>query len=914
MTNAPTKVLLVDGSGYIFRAYYAVAPLTTKTGFPTNALFGYTRMLLKLLRDSAATHVVVAFDRGKDTFRTEMYPQYKANREACPEDLLQQMPYFREISLALGLQIVERDRYEADDLIGTLTKRLQVAGQHVEIISGDKDLMQLVGDGVVVIDSMRDQRYEPEQVKAKLGVYPDKVIDYLSLVGDSSDNVPGIKGVGPKTAVQLLEIFGSSEAVAQSADLIEADARIRGRAKLAATIREQAQGLALSKELVTIKCDCPLELKVDSKQVELSEINDATLLACLERRDPHYEKLQELTNQLEFRGLFKDQLSIASRARATDANYEVITADRFDSWLKELSQQKKFVFDLETTALDPRQAKIAGISFCWADDRAFYLPIGHQSSELEQVPYESALTKLKAIFESTTIAKAGQNLKYDYSILLEHGIQVRTIAFDTMLASYCLNPDQASHSLAFLAQEYLGKGMQSYKELVGDLADFSYVPMPAAAQYSCEDAHFTWLLWDKLSEQIQKNELQQVYYEIELPLISILVQMEARGVKLDVEFLHKMSGDLGARLTELEQQIYNTVGSEFNLNSPKQLSDILFNRLGISTKGLKRTKTGTSTDSNVLEKLAGQHPVADLLLAYRMLHKLKSTYVDALPAMVSDKTGRLHTRFNQAGTGTGRLSSSDPNLQNIPVQSEEGRKIRRAFVPSEGQVLLSADYSQIELRVLAHLSQDPQLIEAFKYETDIHSKTAREILNIPPLLEVTSEARRIGKTINFGIIYGMGAQRLSRELSLPLPIAAKYIDNYFKLYAGVQEYFSRVEQEAAQTGVVRTLFGRQRVVSDIELSSRDPGRLRRIAINAPVQGTAADIIKIAMIKIQQQIDQEQWPLRILLQIHDELLFECPKAVAPELLQKISKIMETACELNVPLLVDSAVGDNWEEVT
>jgi DNA polymerase I len=914
MNNA-NKVLLIDGSGYIFRAYYAVAPLTTKSGFPTNALFGYSRMLLKLLRDAGTDHIVVAFDRGKDTFRTQMYPQYKANREACPEDLLQQMPYFREISEALGLKIVEQDNFEADDLIGTLTKRLHEGGYEVEIISGDKDLMQLVAPGVSVYDSMRDKRYSAPEVREKLGVLPEQVIDFLALTGDSSDNVPGIKGVGPKTAVQLLEIFGSVDAVASSAEQIAQDSRIRGRAKIAEAIKEQQALLALSKELVTIKCDCPVAIKTSEGVLDLSEIDNSELLNVLTRQAADYDKLTKLSQDLEFKGLFKDHLSVASQARAVAAEYQIISKDKFSEWLKVFAVQDAFVFDIETTALDPRVAKIVGLSFCWSENEAFYVPINHQGEvSVEQCAEQDVLNALRPIFENANIKKIGQNLKFDVSILAEQGVKVAGVAFDTMLASYCLNPDSTSHSLATLAESLLGRPMISYTELVGKLENFSFVPLPAAAQYACEDAHFTWLIWRKLQPKLDAAGVAQLFYELEMPLLSLLAEMELAGIGVDAEFLRVMSEELGQRLSQLEQQIYNTVGQEFNINSPKQLSEILFNQLGISTKGLKKTKTGISTDSNVLEKIAGQHPVADMLLSYRMLHKLKSTYVDALPQLISAKTGRLHTRFNQTGTGTGRLSSSDPNLQNIPVQSVEGRKIRRAFIPAEGHVLLSADYSQIELRVLAHLSDDPQLITSFKDNLDIHSITAREILDLPPLFEITPEARRIGKTINFGIIYGMGAQRLSRELGIPLPVAAKYIDNYFKLYSGVQSYFARVEKEAADTGVVRTLLGRQRVVSDLELSSRDPGRLRRIAINAPVQGSAADIIKLAMLAVQKEIQKAALPMRILLQIHDELLLEVRRDYAPEALSLVKKIMENAFELKVPLSVDASVGENWEEVT
>lgn len=911
------KAYLVDGSGYIFRAFYAVAPLTTKEGFPTNALFGFTRMLLKLLAASDSDHVVVVFDAGKKTFRTEMYAEYKANRIELPEDLRKQMPHFREICEALGLLILEKPGFEADDIIGTLTDKLTASGKDVVVVSGDKDLMQLVGPQVSIWDTMQDRRYNPAEVKEKLGVPPEKVVEYLGLTGDSSDNVPGLKGVGPKTALQLLEKFGSVEGVLSNVDAIESDSSIRNRRKIAEQIRADLDLVRMSRKLVEIDRNVNIDIPRNGTSAALASLEGDALLEMLVRHDPDQDKLREVVERFEFASLIRD-LKLAPKAAAAETraawNFQTVWAEDFPAWLKIFSAQTEFAFDLETTSLDVLQAAIVGASFCWVDGEAYYIPLRHSSlpEGKTQVSERAFFAGIRAAMADAQIKKAGQNLKFDISVFGQQGVEVRGVAFDSMLASYLLNPDKGTHNLTVLAQDYLGLPTIEYTDVVGETDGFGEVPIEAATQYACQDALYAWMLKAKLSELLTEKELTKVFDEIEMPLVPVLARMERKGVRLDLELLSKMSVEIAAKLEVMEKQLYELAGCEFNLNSPKQLADVLFNKLGLSTKGIKKTKTGFSTDSSVLEKLSPLHPLPDLILQFRMLYKLKSTYVDTLREQVSPVSGRLHTRFNQAVTGTGRLSSSDPNLQNIPIQTEEGRKIRAAFVAEPGRVLLSADYSQIELRVLAHMSQDANLISAFTTGIDIHAKTAREIMGLGPNEEISPEDRRIGKTINFGVIYGMGAFRLARELGIPVGVAQSYIDGYFDRYPGVRELFARFERDATARGYVSTLFGRKRFVSAIDTSDRDQGFMLRAALNAPIQGTAADLMKLAMINIDRRILGGKTGLSMLLQIHDELVFECDAARVEDATELVRSEMENVVEFSVPLEVEVGFGNNWQE--
>ncbi|MBX7145636.1 MAG: DNA polymerase I [Oligoflexia bacterium] len=909
------KVYLVDGSGYIFRAFYAVAPLTTKAGFPTNALFGFVRMLLKLLAAADSQHIAVVFDAGRETFRTELYKDYKANREECPPELRKQMPYFRSFSTALGLTILEQPGFEADDIIGTLTKRLNAEGVEVVIVSCDKDLMQLVCDSVSIWDTMNDRFFHAKEVFEKFGVGPDKVVEVLGLMGDSSDNVPGLDGVGPKTASQLISKYGSVEAVIGAVDQIENEPSIRNRKKIAERIRADVEMLRLSRKLVEIDCGVPLELKTNGGSSDASKLGADQLFRALERQPAHEKELTQLAAEFEFTSLLRDmKLGAGSAGVGSDASYQTVYADTFEDFCRRLSKLPAFAFDTETTSLNVQEAKLVGASFCFSDSEAFYIPLAHSVSAAgkRQVTLDEFRVGLAAIFESEKQRKIGQNMKYDINVLAEHGLLMRGVAFDTMIASYLLNPDKGSHNLTVLAQDYLKRPTIEYEEVTAGVQSFADVEVTVATRYACQDAHYAWLLEKTLSALLQERELDELFDRIEMPLVPVLAGMERIGVKLDTQVLDQLASEFSLALVGMEKELYALAGMEFNLNSPKQLGEVLFGKLGLPTKGVKKTKTGLSTDSGVLEKLAPLHPLPSLILRYRSLYKLKSTYVDVLRAQISTKTGRLHARFNQAVTGTGRLSSSDPNLQNIPIQTAEGRRIRAAFVAQDGSVLISADYSQIELRVLAHLSDDANLIEAFRSGVDIHAKTAREIMGLSENEEIAPELRRMGKTINFGVIYGMGPYRLSRELAIPLSEAQRYIEGYFDRYPGVKEFFAKLERDARDKGYVKTMYGRKRFIADIDSADRDQGFVVRAAMNAPIQGTAADLMKIAMLKLDRRIREEGRSERLLLQIHDELVFECPAAERTEAVALIRHEMEHVAEFKVPLKVDVGLGKNWEE--
>lgn len=909
MTNPSDRTYLIDGSGYIFRAFYAIQRLSTKNGFPTNALFGFLKMVQKTIAEANSSKVAMIFDAGKKTFRNDLYAEYKANRTECPPELLEQMPYFRELSKALGLPTLECPGYEADDIIATLTAKLVDKKMDVVIVSGDKDLMQLVSDHVQIWDTMKDKHYGAEGVAEKFGVGPSQVTEVLALTGDSSDNIPGVEGVGPKTATQLIQKYGSVEGVIANLEEIKNDPEIRNRKKIAESIETNLELLRLSRKLVEVDSNVPLAAIQDGS---------ADIEALLTKKDIDADHMRELFEKFEFHSLFKDFQKILgasqNRELADSFEYKTVTADDFAGWVKDLTAQKSFSFDLETTSLSLHEAKIVGASFCWSDGGAWYVPLGH-TDQPGQVPWSDFVKGVGEIFADATIAKCGQNIKYDTGVLGIHGVTVRGIAFDTMVAAYLLNPDSRSFNLTALAHEFLQLPVIEYDEVTEGVSDFSGVSIAAATRYACQDAHYAWLLKGKLQPLIEEAGLSKVFNDLEMPLVPVLAQMESRGVKVDKALLVQMSSEFEQQLKILEKRIYELADTEFNINSTKQLADILFNKLAISTKGVKKTKSGFSTDSSVLEKLAEQHELPARILEFRSLHKLKSTYTDALQAEISPKTGRVHTRLNQTITGTGRLSSSDPNLQNIPIQSAEGRRIRSAFIPEKGNFFISADYSQIELRLLAHLSGDSNLSRAFKDGSDIHASTAREILGIGPLMEVSDHERRIGKTINFGIVYGMGAFRLGKELGIPVNQASAYITNYFSRYPKVKEYFAKLEDAALSHGEVQTIFGRKRVISSIDTSGRDQGFALRAAINAPLQGSAADIIKIAMLRVEDLLSKSYPGASLILQIHDELLIEAPDhgdAENKKLIEDVKLAMENVMDLSVPLKVDTGSGHSWQE--
>ncbi len=915
-------IYLIDGSGYIFRAYYATPPLTNKEGFPTNAIYAFTRMLLKLLTEASSNHVVMVFDAGKETFRNELYSEYKANRDECPEDLSKQMPYFRTLSQAIGLPPLELKGYEADDVIGTLVRRCKEAGRKVVIVSADKDLMQLVTEDVTIWDTMRDKRYGPAEVQEKMGVPPEKVIELLALTGDSSDNVPGMKGVGPKTATQLIEKFGDVESILSSADAIAEEKSIRSRKKICEQIECSAELVRLSKELVTVHTEVPLKVRSGDEEVEVSTLSNDNLIPLLTRNGVDDRLLQELIDELDFHSLASDFQKISpedvSSGPIKGAQYHTVLKDDFESFCEAFLKTDEFCFDVETTDLNPREAELVGIALCWSETEAYYVPFSHKESgglfaDGNQVALSDFIKACGQHFADTSVTKIAQNIKFDVEILVEQGITVRGTFFDTMLAAYLLHPEGGNYGLDALAREHLGHVMIPYSSIVPKGADFSVVPVDEATQYAAEDAHATWLLLEVFTKKLSDENLLDVFKNIEIPLVPVLVDMELRGIKLDTGYLKGLSEQLAGQLEKLQAKLFEISGEEFNQNSPKQLSEILFEKLGIPTKGVKKTKTGFSTNQAVLEKLRNEHPIIEHILEYRALHKLKSTYVDALPAQVSPTTGRLHSSFNQTVTATGRLSSSNPNLQNIPIQNESGRRVRKAFIAEQGSMLLSADYSQIELRILAHMSGDKTLIESFQKNEDIHEKTAREILSIPDSQPVESHDRRIGKTINFGIVYGMSGFRLARDLGIPVGVATEYIDNYFDRYPGVKKFFSGLEKQMDDVGYVETLYGRKRYVSQIDTSGRDAGFMRRAALNAPLQGTAADIIKLAMIRVADQILSKRDDIHLLLQIHDELVFEVKADALETCLQEVQQVMEAVDEsLSVPLKVDISHGANWDE--
>jgi DNA polymerase-1 len=911
-------VYLIDGSGYIFRAFYAVAPLTTKDGFPTNALYGFTRMLGKLLSLPDNSHMVMVFDSGKLTFRNELYPEYKANRAECPADLVPQMPVFREISQALGLPVVELPGYEADDIIGTLTHKLRLADKNVVIVTGDKDLCQLVEPGVLIWDTMKDKKFGVEGVVEKFGVSPDKVVDVLALMGDSSDNIPGLSGVGPKTATQLVQSYGDVNSIIAATDAIKNDKSIRGREKLAATIISEKDTLILSKKLAQILIDAPFDFKINNHAVPVLTASVDQILAGCQRHAADMAVLSSLFERLGFSSLLKD-LPLATIPRKSEdvaAKYTTVTKQNFSDFFSKLSKQTVFAFDTETTSLDPLSAKLVGISFCWDEKSAYYIPMSHvseDSADFDQMNCDEVLKQIAPILQDSTKTKVGQNLKYDISVLKAgYDLTVSGPLWDTMVAAYLLNPDNQSFSMTTLANSYLRRGVIEYDSLANVEQGFAAVSIKDATQYSAEDAHVTWCLMLALKPLIESNQLNSVFETIEMPLIPVLSRMELAGVKLDTKFLKEMSDKFSIQLDQIKTLLINMAGEDFNLNSPKQLAEIMFDRLGISTRGVKKTKTGFSTDSSVLEMLGATHEFPREVLQYRSLFKLKSTYIDALPDQVSPITNRLHSRFNQTVTSTGRLSSSDPNLQNIPIQSPEGRKIRESFIAEDGYQLISADYSQIELRILAELSHDKNLIQAFIDGCDIHTKTAREVFQVPPILDVTPEQRRVGKTLNFGIIYGMSGFRLAKELGISVREADSYIEQYFAQYPNVKKYFSSLEAKAVSDGFVETAFGRKRFLKTaVENAERDRGFINRIAINAPIQGTAADIVKKAMIAIDRRITEDSLAMRLILQVHDELVFEAKS----EQVEKLSKIIKSEMESvvsdwSVPMKVEVGSGAHW----
>jgi len=884
-------LFLVDGFNLIFRAFYAIKQdMTAPDGTPVNAVFGTTRMILALLKKEDPEHFAVVLDSGGKTFRHEMYPDYKANRPPAPEELKVQFPLVKEAVEALALPLIIREGVEADDVIGTLSTRAAESGYDVVIISGDKDLMQLVGERVVVRDTMKHVTYDSPGVKTKLGVAPGQVIDLLALQGDSSDNIPGVTKVGPKTAVKLLAEYGDLEAVLAAASGMK-------KSKLRENLIAQAETARLSKRLATIDCALPLDVTLDD----------------LKRRDYDRPQLDAFLARLGFESL-RSQLT-ASKSIDTSGYKTIFERKELERLAARARQTGECALDLETTSLDAMRAEIVGLSLCPAEGQAVYVPLAHSDGGASgQLPVAEAIDVVGSLVADPAVKIYGQNIKYDAVVLANrHGLRLLRVACDSMLASYVLDPGRTSHGLEALSIDLLGHRPITYAEVAGKGVKeipFADVPIMKATQYAAEDADVTLRLCRLLLPQVEREGLFDLLDDTELPLIDVLVDMELAGVSVDAEQLRRMSDELTHKIAELEERIHLLAGREFNVNSPAQLRVVLFDEMGFEVK--KKTKSGPSTDSSVLMELAIGHELPAAILDYRAIAKLKSTYADVLPEMINPETGRIHTSYNQAVTATGRLSSSNPNLQNIPIKTEMGRRIREAFVATDGNLLLSADYSQVELRILAHLSQDENLLAAFRDGEDIHARTAARIYGVP-IEKVDSRMRSGAKAVNFGIIYGQGPYNLARQLRISRAEAKEIIDNYLDRYPGVRRWVADCHDRARAEKMVWTLFGRRRMLPEIDSANHNVrSNAERIAQNTPVQGTAADIIKRAMIDVHLAMAERGLKARLVLQVHDELVFDVPMAEANLLEKLVREKMEGAAKLDVELAVDISTGGNWAE--
>lgn len=873
------KLLLIDGSGYIFRAYYAIRALATSKGFPTNAIYGFTQMLLKLQKEANPEYWAVIFDTKEPTFRDSLYDQYKANRKEPPDDLVPQFEYFPKIVQALNIPLLAQAGFEADDLIATLTRQALSQGFEVTIISGDKDLLQLVSPGVEMWDTMKEKRYGEKEACEKLGVRPDQITDLFGLMGDASDNIPGVPGIGAKTAAKLIQEYGTLES------LLENSQKLAGKVREA--VEKHKDDALLSKKLAALHERAPVTFNPET----------------FAHRPIDTEACHRLFRELEFSRLLAE---VAPKETLSKKNYRlVLERKQLQDILAEIKKNKSMLaLDLETTGLDVMRVAVVGISLAWEKGEAAYIPVAHEGLGVpRQLASQEVLQTLAPILNDPQIPKVGQNLKYDLAILNRLGVTVQPIAGDTMIASYLLNP-QGPHNLDDLAGQHLDHRTIRYEEVTGKGAkqiSFAQVPLDQALNYAAEDADCTRQLAQIFFPRLEKEGLMPLFKDLEMPLMEILLKMELAGVKVDPRILKKLSMEFETKLRELEGGIFEMAKGSFNINSPKQLGEVLFERLKIP--GGKKTKTGYSTAQDILEDLSLAHPVCERILGYRSLSKLKSTYTDALLKLIHPQTGRIHTHFNQTVAATGRLSSSDPNLQNIPVRGEEGKKIRTAFVAEPGFVLLSADYSQIELRILAHIAQEPCLIRAFQEGKDIHAETASAL----------GCDRSSAKTVNFATLYGQGAFGLSRQLKIGVKEAQKYIDGYFEKYPAVARFKETSLEEARQKGFVTTLFGRRRFTPDL-LSKNSPVRANaeRMAFNTIFQGSAADLIKKAMIDIDRGLSQVSPQARMILQVHDELVLEVPEKEIDKVREWVKERMEQACQLRVPLLVDCDAGRNWAE--
>ncbi|MBB1268415.1 DNA polymerase I [Shewanella sp. SR44-3] len=917
-TIPENPLVLVDGSSYLYRAYYAPPHLTNSKGEATGAVYGVVNMLRSLLSRYNPSHIAVVFDAKGKTFRNDMYSEYKAQRPPMPDDLRSQIAPLHRIIHALGLPLISIEGVEADDVIGTIAKRASAEGRATLISTGDKDMAQLVNEHVTLINTMTDTIMGPAEVATKFGVGPELIIDFLALMGDKSDNIPGLPGVGEKTALAMLNGVGSVEKLlADPQSVVEVG--FRGSKTMPAKIIDNADMLKLSYQLATIKTD--VELDPSWELLAVKPHNKDELIACYGEMEFKRWLAEVLDNKAPAQGKVASHVETAEvtpPAETITANYHtILTLDDLDTWIAKLSQAPLIAIDTETTSLNYMDAKLVGISFAVQAGEAAYLPLAHDYLDApSQIDMAIALEKLRPILESDSPAKVGQNLKYDISIFANVGIKLKGVRFDTMLESYVFNSVASRHDMDGLALKYLGHKNISFEDVAGKgtkQLTFNQIDLDTAAPYAAEDADITLRLHQHLWPRLEKEpELAQVFSELELPLIQVLSDIERQGVLIDPMLLSQQSDELAQKIDKLELEAYEIAGEKFNLASPKQLQVLFFEKLGYPIR--KKTPKGApSTAEEVLIELALDYPLPKIILAHRSLAKLKSTYTDKLPLMVNGTTGRVHTSYHQANAATGRLSSSDPNLQNIPIRTEEGRRIRQAFIAPAGRKILAADYSQIELRIMAHLSQDKGLLTAFAEGKDIHRATAAEVFGTH-FEEVTTEQRRRAKAVNFGLIYGMSAFGLAKQLDIPRNEAQTYIDTYFARYPGVLTYMEETRANAAELGYVSTLFGRRLYLPEI----RDRNAMRRqaaerAAINAPMQGTAADIIKKAMIKIANWIKTEtQGEITMIMQVHDELVFEVDEAQAETLKAKICLLMAQAADLDVTLLAEAGLGNNWDE--
>lgn len=895
------SLYLVDGSALMYRAYYAFIrnPLINSKGEDTSAAFGVVHSLVKIIRDENPDYIGVIFDTKKPTFRHEMYEEYKATRAKMPDEMAAQIPRIHEAIDALNIVDYELDGFEADDILGTLADKGAENGLDVYLVTSDKDMFQIIGDRVQMYlpqkGSLPPVRMDANAVKAKIGVYPEQVIEYMALIGDSSDNIPGIPGVGPKTALKLLDEFGSLEKILDNAESIAA----KGVRK---KVLENKDKALLSKKLVTINRDVPVSISIED----------------MAAKKPDIEKCKKLFTELEFFNLLKElfgALEVPEKQVEQKTSYTQVTSIKeLQALVGKLSSAKEFAFDTETDGLNSLTANLVGISLCAKAGEAYYIPIGHTEQPEKNLDGKDVLKVLGPLMKNKKVQKIAQNFKFDLQVMERAGYTIRPISFDTMLASYLINPSARGHNLDNLALEYFDHAMIPISELIGSgkkQKSFATVDPKTATKYAAEDADYTYRLRGKLAPLLEERKLINLYYNIELPLVAVLSGMEQNGVKIDTDFLSVLSKKMSKEMTDITRGIYDLAGHEFNINSTQQLSEVLFEELKLPAKRKTAKKTGYSTDVRVLEELAKIHPLPSAILEYRQLTKLKSTYIDAIPELINSETGRVHTSFNQTVAATGRLSSTDPNLQNIPVRTKMGREIRKAFIArDDAYSLLVADYSQVELRILAHYSDDKSLIEAFKMGQDIHSRTAAEVFGIE-LKDVTPEQRRAAKTANFAIIYGVSAYGLSQQTELNLTESKDFIETYFDRYPGIRKYMDETIAKARDDGFVTTLLGRRRYLPDMQSNNHQVRSFaERTAINTPIQGTAADIIKLAMLKIDKAMAGMK--SKMVLQVHDELVFDAHNDELDELREIVESNMTRAYKIKVPLTVDIGVGKNWLE--